>query len=41
MEYQKLINLFNNTVNSIHKFTIKSLVETNDDVNEVYKQSQI
>ena len=41
MEYQKLMNLFNNTVNSIHKFTIKSLVETNDDVNEVYKQSQI
>ena len=36
MEYQKIINLLNNTSNQLSKFRTKNWVEINDDRNGTY-----
>ena len=36
MEYQKIINLLDNTPNQPTKFTTKNWVEVNDDSRETY-----
>ena len=37
MEYQKIINLLDNTPNQPSKFRIKNWVEINDDLSGTYK----